>query len=164
MPPSAYLESAEILLRREDQAAAETALKKAAELDPKNSKIQILRARVAIARQEPEEAERIINSSPELQSDPAGKRILLDSYLGTRKLPEAEKLVRGGFPRKSRGLRAGLQSFLRSWWKKGTLTKRISCSRAWRSRSLVRTMLVLWWKPSAGFGQMAPISTFPPWN
>ena len=46
----AYLESAEILLRRDDQAAAEPALKKAAELDPKNSKIQILRARVAIAR------------------------------------------------------------------------------------------------------------------
>jgi tetratricopeptide (TPR) repeat protein len=89
----AYLEAAEILLRREDQAGAEPALKKAAELDPKNSKIQILRARVAIARQQPEEAERIINSLPELQSDPAGKRILLDSYLGTRKLPEAEKLV-----------------------------------------------------------------------
>ena len=87
------LESAEILLRREDQVAAETALKKAAELDPKNIKVQILRARVAIARQEPEEAERIINSSVELRSDPKGKRILLDSYLGTRKLPEAEKLV-----------------------------------------------------------------------
>ncbi len=88
-----HLESAEILLRRDDQEAAETALKKAAELNPKNSKIQILRARVAIARQQPEEAEDIINSSPELQSDPAGKRILLDSYLGARKLPQAEKLV-----------------------------------------------------------------------
>src|SRR5208282_691453 len=92
-----YLQSAEIFLRRDDQAAAEAALKKAAELAPKNSKIQILRARVAIARQEPEEAERIINSSPELQSDPAGKRILLDSYLCARKLPEAEKLVREVF-------------------------------------------------------------------
>ena len=88
-----HLGSAEILLRRDDLVAAEPALKKAADLDPKNSNIQILRARVAIARQEPEEAERIINSSPELQSDPAAKRILLDSYLGARKLPEAEKLV-----------------------------------------------------------------------
>jgi tetratricopeptide (TPR) repeat protein len=88
-----FLESAEILLRRDDQGAAETALKKAAELNPKNSKIQILRARVAITRQHPEEAENIINSSPDLQSDPAGKRILLDSYLAARKLPEAEKLV-----------------------------------------------------------------------
>jgi tetratricopeptide (TPR) repeat protein len=93
----AYLESAEILLHRDDQAGAETALKNAAALDPKNSKIQILRARVAIARQQPEEAEKIINSLPELQSDPVGKRILLDSYLGTRKLPEAEKLVREVF-------------------------------------------------------------------
>jgi tetratricopeptide (TPR) repeat protein len=89
----AHLESAEILLRRDDQVAAETALKKAAELDPKNSRIQILRARVALTRHEPEEAEKIINSLPELQLDPAGKRILLDSYLGARKLPEAEKLV-----------------------------------------------------------------------
>ena len=93
----AYLEAAEILIRRGDQAAAEPALKKAAELDPKNSKIQILRARVAVARHEPEEAERIINSNPELQSDPAVKRILLDSYLGMGKLPEAEKLVREVF-------------------------------------------------------------------
>jgi len=88
-----YLQSAEIFLRRDDQSAAETALTKAAELAPKNAKIQILRARVAISRQQPEDAERIINSSPELQSDPAGKRILLDSYLASRKLPEAEKLV-----------------------------------------------------------------------
>jgi len=88
-----HLEVAEILLRRDDQEAAETALKKAAELDPKNSKIQILRARVAIARQQPEEAERIINSSPELQSDPAGKQVLLDSYIGLRRLHDAEKLV-----------------------------------------------------------------------
>jgi len=88
-----FLESAEVLVRRDDPGAAETALKKAAELNPKNSKIQILRARVAITRQHPEEAENIINSSPELQSDPAGKRILLDSYLAARKLPQAEQLV-----------------------------------------------------------------------
>ncbi|MGD0227542.1 MAG: tetratricopeptide repeat protein [Terriglobia bacterium] len=92
-----YLESAEILLRRGDQVATEVALKKAAELDPKNARIQILRARVAIARQEPEEAERIINSAPELQADPAVMRILLDAYLGTQKLPEAENLAREVF-------------------------------------------------------------------
>ena len=89
----AYLDLAEIVLRRDDQVAAEAALKKAAELDPTNSKIQILRARVAIARDQPEEAERIIKSSQELQADIAGKRILLDSYIGARKLPEAENLV-----------------------------------------------------------------------
>jgi tetratricopeptide (TPR) repeat protein len=93
----AYLESAEILLRRGDQAATEVALKKALELDPKSTKIQILRARVAVARREPQEAERIINSAPELQADPAVKRILLDAYLGTQKLPEAENLAREVF-------------------------------------------------------------------
>ena len=90
---TAYLEMAEICLRRDDQAAAEPHLKRAAELDPKNSKIQILRARVAVALNQPEEAERIITSSPELQSDAAGKRILFDAYIGTRKIPEAANLV-----------------------------------------------------------------------
>jgi tetratricopeptide (TPR) repeat protein len=88
-----YLESAQILLCREDQAAADAALKKAAELNPNHPTIQMLRAGVAISRQDPAEAERIITSSRELRSDPAGKRILLDSYLGTGKLAEAGKLV-----------------------------------------------------------------------
>jgi tetratricopeptide (TPR) repeat protein len=88
-----YLEAAETLLRRGDQAAAEPILKKAGELDPKNSRIQLLRARVALARQQLEEAEKIISSSPELRADPVGKQILLDSYRGTGKLAEAENLV-----------------------------------------------------------------------
>ena len=93
----AYLETAEILLHRDDQAAAEAPLNKAAELDPKNSKVQMLLARVALACKHPGEAERIINASPELQSDPAGKRLLLDAYLGAQKLSEAEKLVLEAF-------------------------------------------------------------------
>lgn len=89
----AYIESAEILLRRDDQPAAETALRKAADLDPRNSRVQLMRARIAIARQEPDVAEKIINASPDLQSNAAGKRILLDSYLGLRRLTDAERLV-----------------------------------------------------------------------
>ncbi len=88
-----YLEMAEILLHRGDQAGAELPLKRAAELNPRNSKIQILRAQVAISRQQLDEAEKIINSSRDLQADPEGKRILLDVYLGARKLPQAQKLV-----------------------------------------------------------------------
>jgi tetratricopeptide (TPR) repeat protein len=88
-----YLESAEILLHRNDHAGAEAPLKKASELNPKDAKIPLLRARVAITRQQPEEAEKIINATPELQADPAAKRILLDAYLATHKIPEAEKLV-----------------------------------------------------------------------
>jgi tetratricopeptide (TPR) repeat protein len=88
-----YLESAEILLRRSDRAGAETALKKAAELDPKSAKVQLLRARVAMGLHQPAEAEQIINAFPALRADPAGKRVLLDAYLATRKLPEAETLA-----------------------------------------------------------------------
>ena len=90
---AAYLDAAEIMLRRDDQAAAETALSKAAGLDPKSSKVHILRAQVALARGQPGEAERIIAASPELQSDPVGKRLLFDAYLSGGKLREAENLV-----------------------------------------------------------------------
>ena len=96
-----YLQTAEICLRREDKAAAEAALNKAGELAPQNAKIQILRAQAALSLQRPEEAEKIITSSPELRADPAGKRILLDSYLASQNLPEAEKLVLEVFQAKS---------------------------------------------------------------
>jgi tetratricopeptide (TPR) repeat protein len=88
-----YLESAEISMRREDQAGAEALLGKAAELDPKNSKAQFLRARLAVAHHKPEEAIGIINSTPELQGDPGCRRILLDAYITLRKIPEAANLV-----------------------------------------------------------------------
>jgi tetratricopeptide (TPR) repeat protein len=88
-----YLEAAEIVLRRDDQAAAEVALRKAAELDPRSSKVQILRAQVALARGQPAEAEEIIAASPDLQLDHAAKRILFDAYLSGGKLREAEDLV-----------------------------------------------------------------------
>lgn len=89
----AYLESAEVLLLHDDVAAAETALEKAAELAPKNPQVQLLRVRVAMSRQQPEEAEKIINSSPDLLSDPAAKHLLLECYLASHKLSQAEELV-----------------------------------------------------------------------
>jgi tetratricopeptide (TPR) repeat protein len=88
-----YMEAAEILMRRNDHAGAASALKKAGGLDPKNSKVQLQLAQLALAGQQPEEAEKIINSLPELKSDPAGKRILLDSYIATGNLSQAENLV-----------------------------------------------------------------------
>jgi tetratricopeptide (TPR) repeat protein len=89
----AYLESAETLLLHDDVAAAETALKKAAELAPKNPQVQLLRVRVAMSQQEPEEAEKIIQASPDLLSDPAGRQLLLECYLASHKLSQAEDLV-----------------------------------------------------------------------
>ena len=93
----AYIDSAEASLRRGDLASAGAVLKKAADLDPNSSKVQLLRARVAISRQEPEEAEKIIEGSPGLEAEPSGKQILLDTYLSLRKLPQAERLVREVF-------------------------------------------------------------------
>jgi tetratricopeptide (TPR) repeat protein len=89
----AYLESAEALLLHDDVAAAETALRKAAELAPKNPQVQLLRVRVAVSQQQPEEAEKIIQASPDLLSNPAGKQLLLECYLASQKLPQAEELV-----------------------------------------------------------------------
>jgi tetratricopeptide (TPR) repeat protein len=88
-----YFEFAEVVLRRKDLPAAETALKKAAELDPKNSKVTLLRARVAISRQQPEEAEKILTSSPDLAADPVSKEILLECYFASGKHSQAEALV-----------------------------------------------------------------------
>src|SRR5690348_3018661 len=45
---AAYLEAAEISLRRDDWAAADPSLKKAAELDPKNTKVTYQLARLAM--------------------------------------------------------------------------------------------------------------------
>jgi len=88
-----YLESAEVLLLHDDVVAAETALAKAAELAPKNPQVQLLRVRVAMSQQQPEEAEKIINSSPDLLLDPAAKQLLLECYLASHKLSQAEELV-----------------------------------------------------------------------
>jgi tetratricopeptide (TPR) repeat protein len=88
-----YFDCAEVVLRRKDLPAAEAALKKAAELDPKNSKVTLLRARVAISRQQPEEAEKILTSSPDLAADPVSKQILLECYFASGKHSQAEALV-----------------------------------------------------------------------
>ena len=91
------LESAEISLRHDDHSTAEPLLRMAAELDPQNSKVHLLRARVAMARNQPAEVESIINSSATLQSDPAGKHLLLDAYIALRRIPDAAKLAKDVF-------------------------------------------------------------------
>ncbi len=88
----AYLESVQVALRGGEASAAELALKKAAALDPKNTQVLLLKARLALATQRPEEVEKIIDS-PELKQLPAARELLLEAYLGTDKLEVAEKLV-----------------------------------------------------------------------
>jgi len=89
----AYAEAAEIALRRGDAASAEPIIQRAAGLDPKNAQAQFLRARLALRKNKPQEAENIINSLPELQSNPEAQQVLLEVYLALQKLDAAEKLV-----------------------------------------------------------------------
>lgn len=89
----AYAEAAELAFRQGDAAAAEGALSKATSLDDKNPQAQLLRARLAIRKNQPSEAEKIINALPDLKSSPAARQILLEAYLANKKLGEAEKLV-----------------------------------------------------------------------
>jgi tetratricopeptide (TPR) repeat protein len=89
----AYAELAEMAFRQGDAAAAEKALDKAVSFDDKSPQAQLLRARLAIGKNQPAEAEKIINSVEDLKSSPAGRQILLEAYLAQKKLNEAQKLV-----------------------------------------------------------------------
>ena len=89
----AYVEAGEASLRRGEAPAAEAALKKASSLDPKNAQVQLLLARLAVSKQNFSEAEGILTSTPDLKGNPAGRQLLLEAYLGGRKLDAAEELV-----------------------------------------------------------------------
>lgn len=89
----AYLEVAEVALRHGDIAGAEPAVKKAVQLDPKNDRVHLLRARLAFGKRNLEEVERIFGSIPALKSDPAGRQLLLETYLAAHKLEAAESLL-----------------------------------------------------------------------
>jgi len=89
----AYLEVAEVALRHGDVAGAEPAVKKAVQLDPKNDRVHLLRARLAFSKRNLEEVERIFGSVPALKSNPAGRQVLLETYLAGHKLEAAESLL-----------------------------------------------------------------------
>ena len=88
-----YLEAAQLALRRGDADAAWIALKKAQALAPGNSEVYLLRAREALVRKHPEEVEAILSAFPGLKEDPAGRSLLIESYLSARQLKKAEKVI-----------------------------------------------------------------------
>jgi len=88
-----YLETAQLAFRRGDLAAGQAASKKVQELDPDNPQTYLLRAREALATNHAEEVEGILNALPALKDDPSAQSLLIDSYLSTRQLEKAEKLV-----------------------------------------------------------------------
>ncbi|MFB3922360.1 MAG: tetratricopeptide repeat protein [Terriglobia bacterium] len=93
----AYLELAETAIANGDDSAAKKAIKKASELDPKNAQIHVLQARSSLKNREYDKVEKLFESTPELKDHPQGRQILLESYLGSQKLEQAEKLVSSVF-------------------------------------------------------------------
>jgi tetratricopeptide (TPR) repeat protein len=89
----AYAEVAESALRAGDAAAAEAALKKASDIDPRNSDVQLLRARLAASQKDYKQAEKILQSDSALRNSPTGRQLLLEIYLATQRLEAGEKLV-----------------------------------------------------------------------
>jgi len=89
----ALVEVAESSLRAGDSAAAEAALTKAHQLDPKSSGIPLLRARLAASRKDYAKAEKILQSDRALRNSPVGRELLLEAYLATHRVDEAGKLV-----------------------------------------------------------------------
>ncbi len=89
----AYLEAAVLAHQHGDIPAAEGALRKAEELAPENPKVHLYRARQALTNQRPEEVKAILDSVPQLQSDPQAQRLLLESYLAAHDLDAARGLL-----------------------------------------------------------------------
>jgi tetratricopeptide (TPR) repeat protein len=88
-----YLDAAEAALRHGDQKTAESAVKKAAQLDQRSSQLQFLRAQLAFAKGDMGEAERILESVPDVKASPQGRALLLQTYLAGQKVNKAAGLV-----------------------------------------------------------------------
>jgi tetratricopeptide (TPR) repeat protein len=88
-----YLETAQLALRLGDEGSAQSALKKAQELNPNHPQIQLLRAREALALKHPEEVEAILSGAPGLKDDPAGRSLLIESYVAIQQSEKAKTLA-----------------------------------------------------------------------
>lgn len=89
----AYIETVEIALRRADAATTDLALKKAMNLDANNPQLQFLRARIALSKNQTDEVEKIIKSTPALASDASARQLLLEAYLAGHNLDAAQKMI-----------------------------------------------------------------------
>ena len=89
----AYLESAQIALRRDDPGAAEIALNKARELNPQAPQVRLIRARLALALKRPEDAQAILSAAADLKDDPAARPLLIETYVALGQLKKAEAVA-----------------------------------------------------------------------
>jgi tetratricopeptide (TPR) repeat protein len=88
-----YLDAAEAALRRGDQKMAESGVKKAAQLDPHSSQLQLIHAELAFAKGDVGEVERTLESAADVKATPKGRALLLQAYLAAQKVKAAEGLV-----------------------------------------------------------------------
>jgi tetratricopeptide (TPR) repeat protein len=88
-----YIETVGVALRKNDANATDMALKKATNLDANNPQLQLLRARIALSKNLPDEVEKIIKSTSDLASDPSARQLLLDAYLAGNKIDAAQKMI-----------------------------------------------------------------------
>ena len=93
----AYVEVVENALRDGEVPAAEAALKKALDIDPKSEQAQLLRARLALSKREYGQVEKILDSLPALKDAPQGRQLLVEAYLENHKAEAAEELVLNAF-------------------------------------------------------------------
>ncbi len=89
----AYLAAAEVALRHEDSKTAESAIRKASQLDPKSQRLHLLRARLALSQGNMGEVEKVLDSVPGLKSSPQGRELLLNAYMAAGRVELAEELV-----------------------------------------------------------------------
>lgn len=90
---AAYLELAETALRAGDVPASEAALKKSLSLFPRSAQAQLLQARLAASKKDYAQVEKILGSDAALKASEAGRHLLLDAYVATKRFDAARTLV-----------------------------------------------------------------------
>ncbi|MDE3180431.1 MAG: tetratricopeptide repeat protein [Acidobacteriota bacterium] len=88
-----YLEAARTFYLQKNQLAASAALKKAAETGPDSPEIALWQARLAAESGRFEEAQQIINRSPEVKASAGGLSLLMTALLGSGQLEKASSLA-----------------------------------------------------------------------
>ncbi|MGH9357446.1 MAG: tetratricopeptide repeat protein, partial [Terriglobia bacterium] len=86
----AYLDAAEIAYRHQDMPAANAAIGKALHLDPRNGKVALFAARMAVENGRVDDAAKLLDGcTPEIKASRGARLIRLELYLRAQKLDEA---------------------------------------------------------------------------
>ncbi len=89
----AFIEAADVARRQKNAAAESAALAKALHLDPRNPRVLLLEARMAVDSGRFGDAANLLDAAPELSANREATLIRLEACLGAEKLDEAEALT-----------------------------------------------------------------------